>query len=114
MQGGRDGLKQRKQEDPRDLVTTIYADDTQSRTAGKTLQELERRNGEGLTRVCNALKSLRLKVNEGKTVYMVLATPEIRRRDGDIKSQIQICNKMVKNVKNGKVLGLIVSDDLSW
>ena len=45
---------------------------------------------------------------------MVLATPGIRRRDGDIKSQIQICSKMVKNVKNGKVLWLIVSDDLSW
>ena len=109
-----DGLRQRMEEDPRDLITTIYADDTQSRTAAKTLLDLERRNGEGLTKVCNELKSLRLKVNEGKTVYMVIATPGIRRRDGDIKSQIKICGQVVKNVKKGKVLGLIVSDDLSW
>ena len=110
----RDGLRQRMEEDPRDLITTIYADDTQSRTAAKTLLDLERRNGEGLTKVCNELKSLRLKVNEDKTVYMVIATPGIRRRDGYIKSQIKICGQVVKNVKKGKVLGLIVSDDLSW
>ena len=45
---------------------------------------------------------------------MVLATPGIRRRDGQINSQIKICDNVVKNVKKGKVLGLVVSDDLSW
>ena len=78
------------------------------------MEELERRNGEGLTKVCKELKSLRLKVNEGKTVYMIMATPGIRRRDGNINSKIQICRKTVQNVKIGKVLGLVVSDDLSW
>ena len=111
---GKDGLRQRMEEDSKDLITTIYADDTQSRTAAKTLKELEKRNGDGLTKVCKELKSLRLKVNEGKTVYMVMATPGIRRRDGECNSQISICGKVVKNVKKGKVLGLIVSDDLSW
>ena len=114
VHGEKDRLKQKIMEDPRDLVTTIYADDTQSRAAAKSLQELERRNGEGLIKVCKELKALRLKVNEGKTVYMVLATPGIRRRDGHINSQVQICGKIVKNVKKGKVLGLVVSDDLSW
>ena len=114
VKGETDGLRQRMVEDPRDLITTIYADDTQSRAASKNLKDLEKRNGEGLTKVCNELKALRLKVNEGKTVYMVLATPGIRRRDGQIASQIQICGKVVKNVKKGKVLGLVVSDDLSW
>ena len=101
-------------EDPEDVVTTIYADDTQSRAASKDLKELERRNGQGITKVCNALKALRLKVNEGKTVYMVLATPGIRRRDGHVKSEIEVCGKKVKNVSKGKALGLVVSDDLSW
>ena len=84
LAGERDGLRERTVEDPKDLITTIYADDTQSRAAAKTLEELEKRNGEGLTKVCNQLKSLRLKVNEDKTVYMVLATQGIRRRDGPI------------------------------
>jgi hypothetical protein len=54
---------------------------------------LERRNGQGFTRVCNELKALRLKVNEGKTVYMVLTTPGIRRRYGYVKSEIEVACK---------------------
>ena len=48
----------------------MYADDTQSRAASKDLKELERRNGEGISKVCDQLKALRLKVNEDKTVYI--------------------------------------------
>ena len=33
-------------EDERDVITTIYADDTQSRAAAKTIDELERRKVE--------------------------------------------------------------------
>ena len=100
-------------EDEADVITTIYADDTQSRAAAKTKEELERRNSVGLTKVCQELKSLRLKVNEGKTTYMVFATQGIRRRE-NLNSQIVVCGKVVKNVSVGKALGLLVSDDLSW
>ena len=112
--GERDSFKQKVMEDPEDVITTIYADDTQSRAASKDLKDLERRNSQGITKVCNELKALRLKVNEGKTVYMVLSTPGIRRRDGLVKSEIKVCGKNVKNVNKGKALGLVVSDDLSW
>ena len=112
--GEKDRLRQRLEEDPRDVITTMYADDTQSRAASKDLKELEERNGKGITRVCNELKALRLKVNEDKTVYMVLTTPGIRRRDGYVQSKINVCGEIVKNVNKGKALRLIVSDDLSW
>ena len=56
---------------------------------------------------------MRLKVNEGKTTYMVLASMG-RRRLEDLSSEIVICGKAVKNVKVGKSLGLLVSDDLTW
>ena len=92
----------------------MYADDTQSRAASKDLRELETRNGLGITKVCNELKALRLKVNEDKTVYMVLTTPGIWRKDGYVKSEINVCGNIVKNFRKGKALGLIVSDDLSW
>ena len=75
---------------------------------------MERKNWEGITKVCDQLKALRLKVNEDKTVCMVLTTPRIRRRDGTVKSQINVCGEIVKNVQKGKALGLIVSDDLRW
>ena len=113
VEGETDGLAQKMTEDEADVITTIYADDTQSRAAAKTKEELERRNSVGLTKVCQELKSLRLKVNEGKTTYMVLATQGIRRRE-NLNSQIVVCGKVVKNVSVGKALGLLVSDDLSW
>ena len=100
-------------EDEEDVITTIYADDTQSRAAAKTKEELEQTNSVGLKKVCQELKALRLKVNEGKTTYMVLATQGIRRRE-NLNSQIEVCGKVVKNVSVGKALGLLVSDDLSW
>ena len=109
----RNGLRQKMREDPRDVLTTIFADDTQSRASAKTKAELERRNSEGLTRICRELKTMRLKVNEGKTTYMVLASLG-RRRLEDLDSEIMICGEVVKNVKVGKSLGLLVSDDLTW
>ena len=105
--GEKDSLKQRLEEDPRDVITTMYADDTQSRAASKDLKEWEERNGQGITKVCTELKALRLKVNEDKTVYMVLTTPGIRRRDGYVKSKINVCGEVVKNVDKGKALELI-------
>ena len=41
-------LKQKTVEDDEDVLTTIYADDTQSRTSARSLKELERRNSVGL------------------------------------------------------------------
>ena len=52
---------------------------------------------------------MRLKVNESKTIYMILATQGIR-----IRENLDMCGNKVKNVKVGKALGLLLSDDLSW
>ena len=111
-----DSLKYRRVEDERDVVTTIYADDTQSRASARTLKELEKRNGEGVTRVCRALKAMRLKVNESKTTYMIMATQGIRTRENLMNkvSTIDVCGQKVKNVHVGKALGLLISDDLTW
>ena len=109
----RNGLRQKLKEDPADVITTIFAEDTQSRASAKTKGELEKRNSEGLTKICRELKAMRLKVNEGKTAYMVLASMG-RRRVEDLNSQITICGEVVKNVKVGKSLGLLVSDVLTW
>ena len=108
-----DRLLQKEKEEEGDVVTTIYADDTQSRTSAKTRQELERRNSRGLTEICRELKNLRMKVNEDKTTYMVLATRGRRERE-NLESQIEVCGEIVKSSKTGKCLGLLVSDDLMW
>ena len=112
-EGQNDRLHQKPREEEGDVVTTIYADDTQSRTSAKTLVELERQNSRGLTEVCKEMKTLRLKVNEDKTVYMILATSG-RRRQENLESEIEVCEEKVKSSRTGKCLGLIVSDNLSW
>ena len=111
--GIQDCLKQKIVDDDEDVLTTIYADDTQSRTSAKTLKELERKNNIGLTKICKEIKSLRLKVNEDKTTYLVLATQGRRCRE-DLRSEIEICGEKVKSTKTGKCLGLTITDDLTW
>ena len=111
--GEEDFLHQKIVEEEEDVLTTIYADDTQSRASAKTLKELERRNSIGLTKICEEMKSLRLKVNEDKTTYLVLATQGRRCRE-DLHSEIEVCNEKVKSSKTGKCLGLTITDDLTW
>ena len=112
-EGVGDQLRTKENEEAEDVLTTIYADDTQSRASAKTKEELERRNSRGLTRVCEELKALRLKVNEDKTTYMILATQGRRARE-NLDSEIIVCGERVKSVKVGKALGILVSDDLMW
>ena len=109
----RDTLKTKEKNEAEDVLTTIYADDTQSRASAKTKKELEERNSRGLTKVCEQLKALRLKVNEDKTTYMILATQGRRARE-DLESEIVVCGEKVKSVKVGKALGLLVSHDMTW
>ena len=111
--GQNDTLKQKTQEEDEDVYTSIYADDTQSRASAKTLDELERRNSNGLTKICMEMKALRLKVNEDKTTYMVLATQGRRSRE-NLNSQIEVCGQKVKSTDTGKCLGLLISNDLTW
>ena len=112
-EGKRDKLWTKENEEAKDVLTTIYADDTQSRASAKTKRELEELNSRGLTRMCEQLKALRLKVNEDKTTYMILATKGRRARE-DLDSEIVICGERVKSVKVGKALGLLVSSDITW
>ena len=83
------------------MLTSIFADDTQSTAAAMTLHELERRNSMGLTKICKEMKALRLKVNEDKTTYMVLIT-QGRRRQENLSSQIEVCGLKINRKETGK------------
>ena len=49
---------------------------------------------------------------KGKTTYIVLASMG-RQMLKDLTSEITICCEIVKNVKVGRSLGLLVSNDLT-
>ena len=60
---------------------------------------------------------MRLKVNESKTVYIILASQGIRTRENldNRISEIDVCGVKVKNVKVGKALGLLkLSREDAW
>ena len=71
------------------VITSAYADDTQSKCAHNKLDELERINAEGITRVCEGLKSLRLKVNEEKTVYLLVMSSQRRTAELNLKRRME-------------------------
>ena len=95
----RDRLLQKLWEEDGDVLTMIYADDTQSRTSAKTKKELEERNSQGLTEICKQMKALRLKVNEDKTSYLVLAT-QGRRRLENLESEMEVCGEKIRSTEN--------------
>ena len=53
-----DKLLQTKEEEDGDVVTSLYADDSHSRTSAKTKSELETRNSRRLTEIFRELKAL--------------------------------------------------------
>ena len=108
-----DKLLQKKEEEDEDVVTSLYADYSQSRTSAKTKYELETHNSRGLTQICEELKAFQLKVNEDKTTYIVIATQGRKTRE-DLTSEIEVCGENVKSCASGKCLGLLVSNELSW
>ena len=74
----------------------------------------------GGNRVCQALRALRLKVNEEKTVYLVCMTSQKRRimckrrNEAEITSVITLGGQRVQNKREGKCLGVWLNDDLTW
>ena len=61
--GEDDRLLQKEKEEDGDVLSSVYADDTQCRTSAKTKLKLERQNTKGLNEICRQLKALRMKIN---------------------------------------------------
>ena len=74
----------------------------------------------GGNRVCQALRALRLKVNEEKTVYLVCMTSQKRRimckrrNEAEVNSVITLGGQRIRNKREGKCLGVWINDDLTW
>ena len=112
--------------------------------SARNMEDLESINASGITRVSNALKSLRLKVNDDKTVYLVIMSAQRRHKEitwrkrekevliavenngivewkpktgpntEELLSELKIGEKTVVNKRKGKCLGLVIDDDLTW
>ena len=111
---GPDQLRVKKKRDPDDGKSTIYADDSSILTSGSTWTQLEGRMHSSLRPTFNNMKASRLKVNEGKTEYILIASNQRRLASGGLEVVTTIGGKMKKPQEAVKSLGVLISSDLTW
>ena len=85
-----------------------YADDTESATTGKTLEELKLKLEEDAKNVLRYMASNGLKANPSKTTLMVL------NGKNSAPMSITVGDSQVTQEKSAKLLGVQIDDDQKW
>ena len=91
----------------------MFADDTNLTAVGETMGEVEERAGVDMRNVRKWLGANKLSLNIAKTEYTLIGS---RHKTNNIDTQrgVKIDNQMIKKVKNTKVLGVQLDENLSW
>ena len=101
-----------------DVDITMYADDTATDTAFRTVDEIKQPLLPAFFKLCQWLDKNKLSLKIVKTEFMILGTnSRLRDLDSDPASTpyiVSVGNIEIKRVKSTKYLGLIVGDTLSW
>ena len=79
---GPDQLRVKRRRDPDDGKSTIYADDSSIINSGITWKQLEIKMHSSLKPTFENMKASRLKVNEDKTEYIIIASNQRRLASG--------------------------------
>ena len=111
---GPDQLRAKKRRDPDDGKSTIYADDSSILSSGTTWKQLESRMHSSLRPTFDNMKASRLKVNENKTQFIVIASHQRRLASGGLKVETSIGGEAKKPEEVVKSLGVLISNDLTW
>ena len=111
---GPDQLRVKRKRGPDDGKSTIYADDSSILTSGSTWNQLEDRMHNSLKPTFSNMKASRLKVNEDKTQYIIIASNQRRMASGGLEVETTIGGKEQKPKDVVKSLGVLISNDLTW
>ena len=111
---GPDQLRVKRRRDPDDGKSTIYADDSSILASGVTWNQLEVRMHSSLRPTFENMKASRLKVNEDKTEFIIIASNQRRLASGGLKVETTIGGEVKKPKEFVKSLGVLISNDLSW
>ena len=92
---------------------SMFADDTNISTQGKTDNEIQERLNTDLENVHQWLTSNKLTFNKKKTEYMIVGS---RQRISNILTDpiVKLGDSTIKRVNKSKTLGVIVDEHLSW
>ncbi len=92
---------------------SMFADDTNISTNGKTNDELQERINVGLENVHQWLLPYKLTLNRDKTEYMIIGS---RQRISNLITdpKIELGESVIKRVHKSKTLGVIIDEHLLW
>ena len=91
----------------------MFADDTNLSCAGKTPAEIEHKLNADLSHVNDWLKANKLTLNTSKTKFMLIAS---KGKLSQFRTNfcIHINGSTIKQVKQKKILGIIIDNELRW
>ena len=111
---GPDQLRVKKRRDPDDGKSTLYADDNSILNSGATWNQLESRMHSSLRPTFNNMKASRLKINEDKTQFIIIASHQRRLAAGGLEAETCFGGEVKKPKNVVKSLGVLISNDLTW
>jgi retron-type reverse transcriptase len=92
---------------------SMFADDTNISASGSSLLEIQNKLNNDLSNVNTWLEANKLTLNAEKTEFMLIASKrKLKRFSGN--PNITIGNYNIKEVKNKKVLGIVLDEELKW
>ena len=90
-----------------------FADDSSLDTSGKTLKEIEVRLQKSITEVSDWCKKNRMCLHPEKTKCIVITTRQKHQRSPRC-IKLEVNSETVTQVKEHRVLGLTIGDELKW
>ena len=92
---------------------SIFANDTNISTSGKTRDELQERLNADLENVHQWLLASKLTLNKNKTEYMIIGS---RQRISSLitNPKIELGESVIKRVHKSNTSGVIIDQNLSW
>ena len=94
-------------------TSRLFADDTNLTAVGETVDEVEGRADIDMGNVRKWLCANKLSLNIGKTEYILIGSRN-KTNSIDTERGIKIENQVIKKVRNTKVLGVKLDENLSW
>ena len=93
--------------------TVMYVDDTTDMIQAKEIQELEEKLQREADNKVNWTENNRMVISEKKTKLMVSCTRALRMVN-NTPVKVNVKGKVIEETYSEKILGIIVSNDLSW
>ena len=91
-----------------------FADDTNLTASSYSIDDIEIAVNSDLENLRNWLMANKLSLNEAKTEFMLIGSPQMIRNASNSQPNILIENKQIQQVNKSRTLGTTIDQHLSW